>query len=333
MSKRKADRSPLWLIIGAIILIVLTALIINRAYGSHRVLLPISLIALIGGMLFEYRRIAENWSTVLLTALGAFVLSFLAFVPGKRESNYSIESHIQMWPYWFCAMFVIFAISTHKDLITQQLHEGMTLIQTIAISYWFLDAGILDTSSPWDFLLILPLGLLALNSTIHAFLPISLSRSSRLWLSLWSSAIMFFLAIDNIMRVYGLGYVEEARDWITITLILINYFLLGISSIYMAQNATMLLGFLPGKGTFFNRQYFKDIAELKRDHIKRYSDEQAPFGIALLCLSYSCGIFWANMHFELVRSNVAIWLVFLTFPWFLWLISKITSRKNSRISR
>lgn len=326
MGKKRKSSVPLWSIVVAAVLVVLTVLIVRRAYESHRILLPISILALITGLLFEYRRISEKWSTVLLTALGSFIASFLAFLPGRRESHYSIENHIQIWPYYFCAVFVFIAIASHKYRVTAQLHEGMTLIQTIALGYWFLDAGLLDVKSVGDLLILVPLGFLALNSFLHAFLPLQLSRRSRLWLSLWSSAIMLFLAIDNIRRVYGLGYVEETQGWEAVTLILANYFLLGISSIYMAQNAMMLVGFLPGKGTFFNKQYFKDIDELKRDHIKRYSDEQAQFSIALLCLLYSGGLFWANMHLDLVRSNVAIWLVFLTFPWFLWLISAAAGR-------
>lgn len=322
------------MIIAGIAIIEATALVIIRANASHRILLPTSLVALVAGMLFEYRRISESWSIVLATAAGSFALSFLAFLPGKRESNYDIENHIQMWPFFFCGFFILIAIASHKYRVTAQLHEGMTLLQTIALGYWVIDAGGLDDPSPVTSVFLGLIGLFALYSVLHAFLPLTLSRGARLWLSLWSSTVMFFLAIDNIRRVYGLGYVEHAEDWKGASLILANYFLLGTSSIYMAQNAMMLAGFLPGKGTFFNKKYFKEVKELRQDHIKRYSKEQASFKTAFACLLFAGGSFCANHYFGLVRSNFAIWLVFLVFPVFLGLLHMLQGNEaGSRIPR
>ncbi len=302
-----------------LVLMVPTLAVVGRAYTSDRLLVPASLFALIAGMLLEYRRIAKKWTTVLWTALGAFAVSFVAFLPGKREHNYNIETHIQMWPYAFCAFFLLAAIAAHKEHVTVRLHEGMTLLQTLALTYWCIDAGALEVRTPFSISALVLLGGVCVYALLHAFLPWSLSRRTRLWLSFWSSCIMLFLAGDNIRHVYGLGYVETTGDWTAIILIIGNYFLLGVSSIYMAQNAAMLFGFLPGKSEA-RKAYRKRIAELKDDHDKRYSDEQAPFGVALLCLVFAGAVFGLNMHWQVVRSNFAIWAVFLTFPWLLTLV-------------
>jgi hypothetical protein len=312
-----------------LVLLVPGSLLALRAYASHRLLVPLSLFALIAGIMYEYRRVAEKWSTVLWAALGAFAASFLAFLPGKHERNYILEDHIQMWPYAFCGALILIAIIGHKDRVTIRLHEGLTFLHTIALVYWIIDMGIAREPGPWTMGLLILLGFFSLLSILHAFLPLTHSRPSRLWLSLWSSGIMLLLAIDNIRRVYGLGYIEHAQDWQTISLIIGNYFLLGISSIYMAQNAMMLVGFLPGRGTFFNKQYFKEIDELKKDHIKRFSDEQESFSTVLLCALFAIAVFGSNMHYQLVRSNFAIWLVFLTFPWLLGLLNALFTRSRS----
>jgi len=318
-----------------IFVLVLLALLVPgsalawRAYASHRLLIPLSLFALLAGIMYEYRRIAEKWSTVLWAALGAFAASFLAFLPGKHERNYNLEDHIQMWPLAFCGALIFIAIIGHKDRVTIRLHEGLTFLQTIALCYWMIDMGVFQEPGPWTTGLLCFAGVFFLFATIHAVLPLALSRSSRLWLSLWSSGIMLLLAIDNIRRVYGLGYIEHAQDWQTIVLIIGNYFLLGISSIYMAQNAMMLVGFLPGRGTFFNTKYFKEIDVLKRDHIKRFSGEQASFSTVLLCALYAFAVFGSNMHYQWVRSNFAIWMVFLTFPWLLALVNTLVARSSA----
>ena len=313
----------------AVVLLVPTFALVGRAYASHRLLVPASLFALVAGMLFEYRRIAQKWSAVLWTALGAYAISFLAFMPGKHEHNYDIESHIQAWPYFFCGFFALIAIVTHKERVTAQLHEGMTLLQTIALAYWCIDAGALEAKGPWSIGFLILLAGLCVHSLLHAFLPLSLSRRNRLLLSLWSSCIMLFLAVDNIINVYGLGYIETSDSWTSITLIIVNYFLLGISSIYMAQNAAMLFGFLPGKGEGLGKDYHKRIGELKDDHVRRYSDEQAPLGIALLCMGFAGAVFGLNMHWQWVRSNFAIWVVFLTFPWFLTLVGAFVPNRRA----
>ena len=97
----------------------------------------------------------------------------------------------------------------------------------------------------------------------------------------------------------------------------------------MAQNAMMLVGFLPGRGTFFNTKYFKEIDVLKRDHIKRFSGEQASFSTVLLCALYAFAVFGSNMHYQWVRSNFAIWMVFLTFPWLLALVNTLVARSSA----
>lgn len=322
----------LWIFSGSLILLAITIALVKEAYASERLLMPLSLIALIAGLLLEYRRISKKWSTVLLTSAIAFLFSFLAFVPRGHGSNYILDEHIQVWPYFFCGIFVIGVIITHKRLVTAQLREEMTLMQTLALGYWLLDHGLFHEHTYFSLFVIGIFGLFALITALHAFLPLPLSRTSRSWLSVWSSLIMLFLAVDNTRRIYRMGYVEHTDDRLATVLILANHFLLGISSIYMAQNAMMLAGFLPGRGTFFNAKYFKEINDLRKDHIRRYSMEQAPFGLALICLLFTVGVFWSNDHFGWVRSNVAIWMVFLTFPWFLRGLAGWTSMRPSRTS-
>ncbi len=309
-----------------IVLAFPTVGLLSASATEGKTLLPVSLLALVAGLLVEFWRITGNWHTVLWTALGAYASSFLAFMPGKREQHYSFEDRIQFWPFAFCGIFIIAVVAQYKDRVTAQLHEGITLLQTLALVYFVVDADLFRSPGPWMLALLALLGLFTLFALLNAFLPLTLSAANRLWLSVWSCFITVFLAVDHIRRVFGLGLIEEARDPATIGIISLNYFLLGTAAIYMTQNMLMLVNFLPGKGTFFNRAYFREVRTLRNDHIERYTEEQLAPDVALLCLLFAGTIFGLNLYYQWVQSSFAIWAVFFAFPWFLGLTRLFRAR-------
>lgn len=315
-SSKGFELKPYVIGIGLLVL-ALTIYVGFRVHASERRLIPISVIALIAGVIFEGKRLSDKWQTVLLTAAGSFVFSFVVFFPGKNEHNYSFESHIEMWPYWFIIIFAISSIVFHGDKILPKLSEGITLLQSMAVVYWVIDYGFMDTDS----LLLKSLFIVglafSLYSLFHAFTHATLSRTSRLTLSIWSSIIMMLFAFDNIYRVYQNEQIENTADLSHGLYIGLQYFLLGISIIYIVQNFLMLVGFLPGKGTFFNKQYFLDIKELKSDHIKRYSERQVSILHSFFCVLFTGTIFVLNHHYQILPRHVAIWSVFMIFPFIL----------------
>ena len=326
-SRKGFDLKPYIIVIG-LLLLALTIYVGFRMQSSGRRLIPISVLALIAGVIFEGRRISDKWLTVLLTALGSFVLSFIAFLPGKREHGYNFENHIEAWPYWFVIIFAILSIAFHGDKVIPKLTEGITLLQSIAVIYWVVDYGFIETNSLFlKSLMIIGL-IFSLYSVFHAFTHAILSRTSRLTLSIWSSIIIMLFASDNIYRVYQNEQIENTADITHGLYIGLQFFLLGVSCIYIVQNFLMLMGFLPGKGTFFNAQYFRDIKELKGDHIKRYSDRQVSILHSFFCVLFTGTIFGLNYHYQILPRHVAIWVVFVSFPFILIIYDTATRRKN-----
>jgi len=110
----------------------------------------------------------------------------------------------------------------------------------------------------------------------------------------------------------------------------LQYFLLGVSGIYIAQNILMLAGFLPGKGTFFNKQYFRDLQELKNDHINRYSDEQVNILHMLFCVLFVGTAFALNHYYHILPVHLAIWTMFVVFPVISEIYAAVTRKKNYR---
>ncbi len=300
--------------IFVLVLAVPTVAIFLEASEAQRVLLPVSILAFLAGAMLEYRRISGRWHTVRWTLLGAYGASFFAFLPGKNESPYDLEAHIAVWPYVFCGLFALFAAIAHRHEIMAQLHEGISLLQALAFAYWLIDVN--AGSSPGIFMSIVYVlvTLCTLYVVINAILPIPLSDTNRLWLSLWSSCVLLVLAIDNIVRVAQLGHIEHAQETAHIFMIVMNYALLGVSSFYMMQNALMLLEFLPERGENARARH-KRVRQLKKDHVTRYSDEQLPAWSALACILFCTVIYSVNLFYAWVHRSIAIWIVLLVFPY------------------
>ena len=322
------DLKPYMIGLG-LILLFLTIYVRFHMQTSGRRLIPISVLALIAGVIFESRRLADEWKTVLNIALGSYIFSFFAFIPGKHERGYDLESHIEIWPYTFIFFFIILSISFNKDKITPKLTEGITLLLSIAAIYWVIDYGFMDTNSVFlESLIIIGL-LFSLYSIFHAFTRTVLSKTSRLTLSIWSSIIMMLFAVDNIYRVYQNEQIENTTGLTSGLYVGLQFFLLGVSSIYIAQNFLMIISFLPGKRTFFNDQYFEDLKELKNDHIKRYSDKQISILHSTFCVLFSGTFFSLNHYFQILPRHLAIWTVFVIFPFIIFLYDYIYERKNN----
>jgi len=287
-----------------------------------------SVLAIIAGVIFEGKRLSDKWSTVLLTTLGSFVFSFVTFIPGKLDHEYNWESHIEIWPYWFIFIFAISSIVLFNDKVVPKLTEGITLLQSLAVFYWVVDYGFVSTNNRFMELLMVIGLIFSFYSLFHAFTYTDLTRTSRLTLSIWSSVIMFLFASDNIYRVFQNDQIENATDITQGTYVALQFFLLGVSSIYMVQNFMMVIGFLPGKGSFFNDKYFRDLKDLKGEHIARYSDRQVSIFHSLFCVIFAGSIFALNYRYQILPRNVAIWIVFVIFPYILMAYSVSSGRRN-----
>ena len=315
-------------LVAGLFIFAIVILVITFTKYSEKKLIPLTVIALVAGVVYENHRLTEKWSTTLYNAFYSFLLSFLAFCPGKHEHDYNLENHIQFWPYSFIIIFIIIGITFNKDKIIPKLTEGITLLQSIAIIYWLIDYGFIGTNNIFVIIL-LAIGLLfSIFSIFNAFSYITLSSTTRFILSLWSSIIMVLFAADNIYRVYQNELIENTTSLTQGLFIGLQYFVLGVCSIYIVQNFLMLVEFLPGKRRFFNEDYFMEVKALKNDHIKRFSDIQINKLDSLLCIVLVGSVFCLNYYLRLLPRNVAIWVVFITFPYIILIYKYLRSVKN-----
>jgi hypothetical protein len=144
-----------------------------------------------------------------------------------------------------------------------------------------------------------------------------LSNGVKLTLSLWSSVIALVLAVDNFLKLYKYRDIEHLPTFSDSALVFIQFFLLGISSIYIAQNLTMVLAYLPGK------KYLETVREMNDVHLKRFSNEQVYIVDAIIVLIISLTAFVLNYFFEFLPTNFMIWATITLTPLLLFLTHKL----------
>lgn len=300
-------------VVGVITLSLLFFLGYHLSLTNHHII-TISMLAVTGGLIFESLRISDKWINVLYILLAAFICSFFVFLPRRNETNYIFENHLSQWPYWFIGIFMLISTIANSRKTTSAISEGIILIQSLAIIYWIIEHKFYLVEH-WSLRTLLILVLLFCTFNIFtAVTRFQLSRTTRLWVSIWSCVIVLIFSVDNILRVSFYPPIENIWDIYEGFYIGIEYFFLGISAMYIVQNFLMLMEFLPGKGAFFNGRYFRELKELKARHIERYSEEQVYLGHAMICIIATSTWYGINYTFKFLPSNTAIWIGFVIFP-------------------
>ncbi|WP_316839084.1 hypothetical protein [Pedobacter gandavensis] len=310
-----------------IIAVVLTFYIAYISSLSERKLFSLSLVALFAGLLFESFRITDKWKNVVYKFIGVYCLSFISFYPYRGELNYNLDNHIEMWPYSFLGIFLFFSVFFNKDKVTAKLTEGITLLLSISFLYWLFDLNVFSHENLFSYALILiSVGFCAF-SLILALTDLELTRVKRLWLSIWSTVVIFSISIDNGYQVFKNGDLESSKYISDNLLIGIQYFLLGVSSMYIMRNFLLLMAFLPSK----NGNYRSDLRDNINDHINRFSEEQVSMISSLLCVLYACTCFYANYKYDILPRNTMIWLVIFSFPLWLGLFELLKNRSKAAL--
>lgn len=293
------------------------------AAGKKINTLSLGYIAFFLGSIWELYRITVDWNCVLKTVLGALGFSLLNFFPYDDERSYSLQNHLDNWPVAFALGFILIVVVFFEDKLIPVLAEGVTLLHSIALSYWLLDLYNSGKTGPmWLLLCAIPV----LFSAAHAFTDITLSKNDRLWLSIWSSVVMAIFGVNYVTAVVQMENIESllvADMTGRGSYVFLECFLLGASGAYIAQNLCMLIGFLPGKYTFFNAQYFREIKELSTQHIDRYCDKQVDKTQALL-VTVVCGVWLgSNILFNFVSRDFAVWVTLVLIPLFIACIIRV----------
>ncbi|WP_396168754.1 hypothetical protein [Flavobacterium sp.] len=270
---------------------------------------------LILGLIFQGKRLYGTWRPLIENFVIALGGTFFVFIM-IHKASLKVEHEIFFITYAFLLCFILaFLVKFKKNriLIIPQLTEGVTLLHSIAIIYWLVDFSRVYIYAKIIYVFFFIIILFTLFSIINAFTKSPLSKTNRFLLSLWSSLVMILLALDYIISIFKNGEISDALSFQEGVFVFVQYFLLGISAIYIAQNINMILGFLPDKGErIFQTSRRRKV--LKKDHIERFSENQVSVWYSLFCLVFSASLFWFNYEFQIISRQSVIWIVFVSFP-------------------
>lgn len=266
--------------------------------------------ATITGLVIENRRLSTPWRLLLRKFSIALLLSIILFVvnPGIIPTTYQY-----LWPLIFSILFSLFSIQHHKEKVIPKIDEGITLIQSLSIMYWIFDIHIPESYSPVAWVGIILSSLFILLSLIHALSNIQLTRFARLWLSIWSSIIMLVFALGYIHSVY-LNTIHVSPDEIGSFVLVVQYFLLGISCMYIIKNIQMLIVYLPRKDDAYDSIQMIDIKKTNQYHTARYSSKQLSIPIAAGIIIILSLTYYLNHHYNFLPRNTLIWCMFWLSP-------------------
>lgn len=300
-----------------IVILCATVYLGRRIAVSDRKILQLNLAAIFLGLVFEFRRVAGKWPVVLWTAAAAYILSFLCFLPGKHERHYVFEEHLSNWPWYFLFTYMFGAMAVLSSGIQAKFTEGITFLLCLAINYWIVSHHYWENGNGFVKSLIILNVFFSLFVLYNVFSYKTLGKGSRLLLSIGSSVIILILAFDNIANLYRYRNIESLPGFSTAAVVFLEYFVMGISGIYLVQHLLLVAAYLPGRG------YWNTVRETNESHLGRFSDEQVFVSDSVLMTIICLLAFGCNYYFSFLPVNLAIWIVLGFSPWMLYLFRKI----------
>lgn len=303
--------SSYWILGLLSIPFIFSIYLIYYAIRSDQQFIPFSMLALIGGLIYESYRITKSYEKILIYSVISYVISLLAFVPHKNEVFYSFDAHFQTWIFFYLFIYLFIFVIEHDKKTTATLDEGASFLFYLAFVYWLYERHLLNVNHIFTQVLSALMLIYSVFALVHAFSQVPHRALSRLLLSVATSIVIFILCVSNILQLYDQGDLSLGRSASENIILSIQYFFLGTSAIYLFQNMMLLFAFLPSK---YSSSYIQDFKEAAQNHIDRFSDVHISLVQALLCFVISTLAYTINAYFQFLNPNTMIWLVIFICP-------------------
>lgn len=303
--------SSYWILGLLSIPFIFSLYLIYYAIRSGQQFIPFSMLALIGGLIYESYRITQSYEKILIYSVISYVISLFAFAPHKNEAIYSFDAHFHAWIFLYLIVYLFIFVIEHHKKTTASIDEGTSFLFCLAFVYWLYERDLLNIDHIFTQVLSTLMVVYSVFALMHAFSQIPHRASSRLLLSVATSIVILVLCMSNICQLYDQGDLSLDRSASENIILSIQYFFLGTSAIYLFQNMMLLMAFIPSK---YSRTYINDFKEAAQNHIDRFSDTHMSLVQASLCLVISTLAYILNLYFDLINPNLMIWLVIFTCP-------------------
>ena len=111
---------------------------------------------------------------------------------------------------------------------------------------------------------------------------------------------MMIFGFEFIYKVLKFEQINDAQGIIEVVVFSVQNFLLGISIIYILQNFVLVFDFLPDES---RQLVYKSKNELKKEHLKRYSDKQVKINHSIIIFIFTSLFFITNFFYRLINHS------------------------------
>lgn len=289
-------------------------------HAGYQFIFSMTFLPILCGMYFEQKRLGYSWKEILFKTFGSYcVVSVgLLITTQNQAKNAPIEtsSLLTIFIISFISISISYAYYLGKNYrISAKVTEGFLLMQILSVLYLILSG---QFGEHFNFLTFTVTAISLIYLFYVFFQGYSKKRHtlhSKLYLSIGSSFCTLFFAMFYFVKVFNME-ISEFVKWDDLLLVLIGYFLFGVSIIYTAQNFWLLVRFLRNKSES-TEDYKSRLHKLKQEHITRFDDHQLPLSEALLCTLIISGLYFMNYVYNWAPDFTLIWFVFSFFPSFI----------------
>ena len=264
------------------------------------------------GFVVELKKKSTRWREILFGMLAAICMILFGgtlvlvvdWFKGKDNAVNIIEQSIYALPFGTFAINLFFFSIFHEVRIMKLLGEGITFFYSVCFGYWLYSMGIFDGSlNILKWIVAALYGVLMLFSLRQVLSYRALSDGVRLALSIYNTIILLIFSIHYLINL-GRNFNNTPQ-----LVQCLQFFLLGISSMYIVQNASMLLAYLPNKHHFYGKSHRADIRSQNQQHILRFSPEQVSRIDALIIAAIGLTLIILNELFVSAPVLMTIWLM------------------------
>lgn len=325
--RNKKRRDLPKIIIGLVALVALFSLYIAyRIVITKQPLMSLSFLALCLGIAYESHQINKNYLENCFYLGAAYLVSLSSFLPSKHEDYYNFDHHLESWFYFLILCYLIIFILAQRSKVIAQLTESNALVVSLCFIYWLIEIQLFYVKNSIVVLLPFSAVCFALFCLMHAFLKIPLTQNNRFIMSLGTTIIVSILSVTHFFQIFQNVDISLANTWQNTFLATFQYFLLGISTIYLVQNLLLLIEFLPSRST---TNYSAELKQAFEQHTQRFSNQQSSYSSALLCLILPICLFSINAIVQFFNPLMMVWLVIFTIQ----LLTRLFEKYTQYLSR
>ena len=255
-------------------------------------------------------RISKDWKLTILKIFGSLILSLVVFMDKTGLTQDRIQETLTIWSYTFIAVFGITSMLYHNEKVILKMSEGISLLQSISFIYWINEMYREEILN--HYIIVFIVSSFSILSIYNSFSYKKLSPNNKLALSLWSSMIMIVFSIETFFSIIKNENHKISEIPFLITTYL-EYFILGVSLVYLLKNAQLLSRYFPDKSEGY-KKFKKRIGKVNQIQINRYSDNQLKRKDTLFALIVLPLIYFSNYQYELFEPRLLIWGLFIIFP-------------------